>query len=134
MEGELYGATVWRGSALSNCSSQEITFLHERDFGVNTTTVTAFRNCYSSNNSIVAHSLRVENGSYISQLNVTVTNSDIIGKSIECAYDSQRDINSTTTVGSLNVLKPGIIWTLIIVDLVIAILATSCSIWPGARP
>ena len=76
--GEPYGLTVW--SALSNCSGQEITILH-RDFGVNT--AAAFRNCYSSNNSIVARGLRVENGSYISQLNVTVT-SDVIGKSIEC--------------------------------------------------
>ena len=105
MVGEPYGVTVWRGSALSSCSVHEITLLH-RDFGVNT--AAAFRNCYSSNSFIVAQGFKVENGSYISQLNVTVT-SDVIGKSVECLYDNQ--IGTTTTVGSLNLTLSGKIVT-----------------------
>ena len=78
---------------------QEIALVHSE---FRTSNKSAYlRNCIRKhgNNSIVAHSLRVENVLYISQLNVTVT-SDVIGKSIECDYDNQ--INFTTTVGSLN--------------------------------
>ena len=100
MEGESYGQTIWRGSVFRNCVNEIV--LYHYEFGANRTAT--FRNCYSSNNSIVARGLRVENGLYISQLNVTVT-SDVIGKSIKCDYDNQ--INSTTTVGSLNLTLSG---------------------------
>ena len=107
MEGESYGQTIWTGGVFRNCVNEIV--LYHYEFGANRTTT---RGCYISNNFIVAQGLRVENGShYISQLNVTVT-SDMIGKSIECDYDNQ--INTTTTVGSINISKSGIIMHLYI--------------------
>ena len=105
MEGELYGLTIWTGGVFSKCLPlQEVALIHSEFRAANKSAYS--RNCIHEhgNNSIVAHSLRVENGLYISQLNVTVT-SDVIGKSVECLYDNQ--INTTTTVGSLNLTLSG---------------------------
>ena len=62
------GATVWRGTAIQcgYSSTNEIILLHGRFNG----------SCYSTecnNGPIAAQILRVDNGSYISQLNVTVS-------------------------------------------------------------
>ena len=92
--GERLGATVWEGSAF-NCLSNEITLLHRQFLE------SARGQCNSG--SIVGHSLRIDNGSYLvytSQLNVTVS-SDMIGKSIECFYDDQSGIKEV--VGNLNI-------------------------------
>ena len=85
------------GSAF-NCaeSDNEILLLHQRfrldgAFGT------------YNNGTIVTQSIRVQNGSYTSQLSVNVSD-DVIGKTIECAYDSY--INGTAignTVGSFTV-------------------------------
>ena len=54
---------------------------------------------YCNDGDIVARGLRVENKSYTSQLNVTLTN-DLAGESIECVHD---DGINFTMVGSLNI-------------------------------
>ena len=87
------GLTVWKGDFF-HCSNgiQQIELVHvqlmEGDF--------SSRTC--NDGSIVAKIVRVENDSFISQLNVTLTH-NITGRSIECISD-----NGTTTesVGSLN--------------------------------
>ena len=48
-----------------------------------------------------------ENNSYTSQLNITVS-SDVIGKTIECAYDNYIDYN-TTVVGSFTISTSGML-------------------------
>ena len=73
------GFTVWQGSALS-CISNEITLVH-RHF---TSEGGAFDEC--NDGSIVGRSVGVEDGYYISQLNVTVNN-DVLGKRITCIHD-----------------------------------------------
>ena len=90
----MWGATVWLGSAFDGCRSQEIVLLHS-DYSTENGIVHE-----SCGDLILAQILKEENGSYTSQLNVTVT-SYIIGKSIECAYDDSA--GSTTSIGSLNV-------------------------------
>ena len=94
VEGDSSGFTVWRGSAF-DCKIEEITLRH-RLF-----TDGVLGEC--NDGSIVAQSLREQDGFYTSQLNVTFT-ADLIGKSIECAHDSS---NNTNTVGSLNITASG---------------------------
>ena len=90
----MWGVTVWQGSALdNNCTSKDIPLLHSRYSSGNG----AQGSC---GNFIFAKIIKKENGSYTSQLNVTVS-SYIIGKSIECVYDDNK--GSTTSIGSLNV-------------------------------
>lgn len=84
--------TVFRGSLL-NCSNtnNEITLLHSR---FNTTSGT---NGTCNNGRILGYSLpdNTSSNCYISQLCITVT-PDIIGKTIECAYDN----GTTEIIGS----------------------------------
>ena len=90
------GVTVWKGSAFDNrCgkSGNELVLLHDRYHGVSGD----YKFC--EDGSIEARGVRVENSSYTSQLNVTLT-SNITGKSIECAHD---DGSNLTTIGSLNI-------------------------------
>lgn len=91
--GRAVGSTVWRGSAF-NCTSQEIILLHRHFDSVNG----AYGIC--NNGSIVAQSVRVNNGHYTSRLTVTF-NSDLIGKSVECIHD---DIVNITYVGARNIV------------------------------
>ena len=87
--GTPFGLTVWTGSVF-DCSLGEILLLH-RLFAKN-----AIGAC--NDGSIVAEGLRVENDScYISQLRVTVSH-DMIGKNIQCIYDSYAP--TTTLVGT----------------------------------
>ena len=98
VEGEAYGITVWHGSAFSKClPGQEISLLHSQFTGSRT----ARRDC--NNGLIVAQSITVKNGFYVSQLNITVT-SDVIGKKVLCAYDTNSNF---TTIGSLNLAISG---------------------------
>ena len=93
--GDSFGFTVWQGSAF-DCKIREITLRHRLfTYGV-------AGEC--NNGSIVAQSLREQDGLYTSQLNVTFTTA-LIGKSIECVYDS---LVNTSTVGSLNITTSGI--------------------------
>ena len=90
------GFTVWQGSALS-CTGNEITLVHRRF----TSEGGAFGECNSG--SIVGRSVRVKDGYYISQLNVSVNNY-ILGRSISCVHDASStlvmigysSINATT--------------------------------------
>ena len=88
MVGESYGITIWQGTALDECVDQELSLRHNRF----TEPMGARESC--NNNSIVGQSLRVENGLYTSELNVTIT-SDNVGKNITCAY---YNVTETTTV------------------------------------
>ena len=88
------GTTVWRGSALHCPNSEHMIQLVHGHFA---SEKESFGDC--NDGSIVARGLRVENNSYTSQLNVTLTY-DMAGESIECVYD---DGINTTKVGSLNV-------------------------------
>ena len=90
-----FGATLWKGSAF-NCTSQEIILTHGQFSHMNG----AQGECNSG--SIIAHSISVENGSYVSQLKVNVT-SNLIDKSIECSYDDNG--GNKALVGSLNITK-----------------------------
>lgn len=98
--GTSYGITVWRGSALSDCDTQEISLLHRRF-------TDAHKTC--NNGAIVARGISniAGNGTdsewYTSQLTVTVT-PELIGKNVECAYD---DVINVTTIGTLNISAPG---------------------------
>ena len=84
--------TIWRGSAFncSNSSSSNNEIILS-DGGHGSEPVTW------CNGAIVGQVVEAHNGSYTSQLAVTV-NSDVIGKSIECAFQ-----NSFTEVGSYTI-------------------------------
>ena len=91
------GTTFWQGSALDNCRNQEISLVHHQ-FGT-----LVRQTC--NNGSIVAVGQEPDslNGSYTSQLNITVT-CDMIGKTVECVHD---DVQNITSVGSLNITVSG---------------------------
>ena len=86
------GYTVWQGTAF-DCSSG-IALFHGRF----TSDEGAYGEC--NNGAIIGQSLRAENDTYTSQLNVKVS-SDMIGNSIECVYDSG---TSTITLGKFSVI------------------------------
>ena len=89
--GRPFDVTVWGGSAF-NCSLDEIPLRHDRF----TSRKGAHGEC--NNGSIVGQSLGTQNGSYTSQLNVTVT-PDIIGENIECAhFDGVNTVIGTFTI------------------------------------
>ena len=73
------GTTVWQGSAL-NCLSDTRFLLRHSQFDSGITD----KEC--NNGSIVAHSVRVVDDSYISQLNVKVS-PEMNNKTVECLYD-----------------------------------------------
>ena len=93
--------TIWKGSAF-HCSSNEIALIHSL-FGVNYTQshIVAAGEC--NNGSIWAHSIRVEDNYYTSQLNITV-NANMIGKTVECAHDNQ---STESVIGTLTVATEG---------------------------
>lgn len=89
------GTTVWKGSAIQDaCTSlQEISLLH----GVFASGIGGTSECGGG---IVAwRTIGVENGSYVSQLNITF-NTDLIGKEVVCAYDN---LEEEITIGSSNI-------------------------------
>ena len=101
--GGVGGTTVWKGTAF-DCpsSSHEIILLHSRFKNERGT----HKAC--NNGTIVGQSLRVENTSYTSQLNVTVS-SNMIGESIKCVHDDGKvatSVESSTiipTTGTYNI-------------------------------
>ena len=82
--GDPLGATLWTGTALNNCPSDEIVPLHRRFTEPGGTT----RSC--SNGATAAQSLYAQKSLYTSQLNVTIT-PNIAGKTIMCVYDAMGD-------------------------------------------
>ena len=97
--GSYFGTTVWSGSAF-DCIGGEISLLHS-SYNCTELCGHAYGDC--NDGSIVAQGLRIENGTYISQLNVSVS-ADMIGRSIECLYDTS---NSTITLGSAIIVPSG---------------------------
>ena len=90
------GVTIWKGSAFDNhCegSKMELQLLHSRY------NATSGEVKFCEDRILEARSVKVENNSYTSQLNVTLT-SNITGKIIECAYDNG---HNTTLIGSLEI-------------------------------
>ena len=79
-------ATVWKGSAFDCMQSMnEIVLIHSSfESNINSSSVAAGK---CNNGSIHAHSVRVEDNYYTSQLNLTVT-ANMIGKTVECVYDN----------------------------------------------
>ena len=76
--------TVWQGSALENCSDGTVILRHSKfDEGhtINETCGTSGR--------VVGHAISAENGSYTSQLIISIT-PQIIGSLIECATEDER--------------------------------------------
>ena len=83
--GSRFGTTVWHGSAF-DCAGGEISLLHSLYTEDTMPHTRAYGEC--NKGSIVAQGLRIENDTYfISQLNITIS-ADVMGKSIECIYDS----------------------------------------------
>ena len=84
--GDNGGITVWMGDFF-RCpnSKREIGLLHSDFTSVQGGGAYSIWTC--NNGNVVERIVRAENGRYTSQLNVTLT-SDIIGQSIECAYDN----------------------------------------------
>ena len=83
-------ATVWNGDAFDCASSDNaITFLHLRFMSED-------KPATCNNGTIVGQTLRIENNSYTSQVNVTVS-PKLTGKSIKCIQDN--------LVGEMNVSK-----------------------------
>ena len=89
VKGGTDGATVWRGSAF-NCSGNDIGIVHDPD-------VSDSGSC--NNGALVAQKLMATDGFYTSQLNVTIS-SDIIGRSVECAYSEE---HTTSKIGTENI-------------------------------
>ena len=94
--GDIGGITLWMGDFF-HCPNgrQEIQLLHS-DF-TNGRGEEAYSTQICNNGDVVGRNIRGENGSFTSQLYVTLT-SDIAGKTIECAYDN----GTVHRVGSLN--------------------------------
>ena len=94
--GDRGGITVWMGDFF-RCPNgkKEIGLLHSDFTNGQAGGVYNTQTCNDGN--VVGRIIRVENGVFTSQLNVTLT-SDIIGRSIECAYDN----GTTHRIGSLN--------------------------------
>ena len=80
------GATIWKGSAF-NCSASEIAISY------------LFTSGSCNNGAIVGRLVRAENGSYTSQLTVSVS-SDMIGRNISCFHDIGAN---TMLIGTSNV-------------------------------
>ena len=83
--------TVWKGDFF-RCSTGKrlIELVHRQRYD--------FSSQICNDGNVVGRFVRVENNSFISQLNVTLTH-DIAGKSIECISDNG---TYTERVGSLN--------------------------------
>ena len=83
MNGGEGDASVWKGTIFSDCDINEIILLHNRW----ETTNKLIAQCNTSH--IIGQSIRVENGSYISQLEVIVEpgHDKMPFKNVTCAQD-----------------------------------------------
>ena len=75
--------TIWRGSALENCSDGSIILRHSQ-FGSG---LTINKTC-GAIGSIVGQAITAENGSYISDL-IVFAYQELNGSYIECAHDGE---------------------------------------------
>jgi hypothetical protein len=99
--GGLGDATVWKGTAFSGCDGNEITLLHHRFIrGMSTSA-----QCNTGHIKLLTgRSVRVENNSYISQLEVLVQpgHDEMPLKSVTCAHDDGATIiyNDSITINT----------------------------------
>ena len=95
------GATVWTGSALGDCASEEIVLFHRRFTEPHGTV----RSCI--NGAATAQSINVHNNLkiYTSRLNITVTN-NVAGATIMCIYDAMGDPNTANITTQLSTKLP----------------------------
>ena len=98
--GNYGGFTLWMMGDFFHCSSgkQLIELAHSQLTNVQGGGASSTLICNDGN--IAGRLIRVENGTFTSQLNITLT-TDIVGRSIECAYDNGPG-TSIRRVGSLN--------------------------------
>ena len=75
--------TVWRGSALENCSDGTVILRHNQFDEGHTINETC-----GTSGQVVGRAISAENGSYTSQLIISIT-PQIIGSLIECAADDE---------------------------------------------
>ncbi len=85
--GALIGATVWKGTAFSGCNDTEIILLHNRFWEVTNKS----SRCNTGHITLLTgRSIRVENTSYISQLEVLVQpagHDEMPVKNVTCVHD-----------------------------------------------
>ena len=83
------GATIWRGTAIDcpEIDDEIILYNHPQEFSER-------RSCYSR--PITAYGVRIEVSSYISRLNITVSDLSMDNRSVQCIYS-----NGTSTVVGL---------------------------------
>ena len=93
VDGDYGGFTVWKGDFF-RCSNNErqLELMHPQSNDDQA------KVC--NDGDIVGSIVRIENDSFISQLNITLA-SDMVGKEIECAYDN----GTVHRVDSLNITK-----------------------------
>ena len=91
------GATIWKGTAF-DCSltNDEFAIFHSINY-------TSEKPKTCNNGAITGHAVKVENGSYISQLTVQISD-ELNGTTVVCAHD---DGTSSTEIGSamLNITR-----------------------------
>ena len=75
--------TIWRGSALENCSDSTVILRHSKFDEGHTINETC-----GTSGQVVGRAISAENGSYTSQLIISIT-PQIIGSLIECATDNE---------------------------------------------
>ena len=97
--GDHGGITLWMGDFFYCSDSENVIELLHSQFTYLPGGEATTRMCNDGN--VVGRIIGVENGSYTSQLNITLT-SDIFKKSIECAYDNGPG-TSIRRIGSLNI-------------------------------
>ena len=88
--------TVWKGSALENCSDGSIILRHSQFNNEHTISKTC-----GISGQVIGQGISVENGSYTSQLILSITQ-QIIGSNIACTADGEnnyRDIQITPSAG-----------------------------------
>ena len=102
MNGGEGDASVWKGTAFSDCNHKEIALFHHRFVAGEITNISA--ECNNTGHiSLIARSVRVENSSYISQLEVIIKpghdDNNMTLKNVTCAHDNgttEIDIGSIT--------------------------------------
>ena len=94
-------ATIWQGTILDGCQNDEITLRHTQ---FNTGTV--FNQSCGTMPPIVGRSISAADGSFTSQLIVTLCNNSIIGTIIECANQSGYNIIGSHKIDTSSI--PGV--------------------------
>ena len=80
--------TIWQGSALENCSDGTVILRHSK-FGEGHT----INESCGTSGPVIGRAISAENGSYTSQLTISITQ-QIIGSIIECATDGEQSNSS----------------------------------------